>query len=84
MLGQAASNTEILSNALAPFMGTIKAKISELAAPAAKQAAEAARPVIREEFKNWIPAIALLIGLSIGVSMLIGTQLPRWNIGKKK
>lgn len=75
--------TNILDTALQPYIETLKRQLAELATPAAKQATLAAVPIIREEFNKWIPTIALLIGVSIGASMLIGTQLPRWSLGRK-
>jgi hypothetical protein len=79
-LGQV-NTSSLITSAIQPYVDVLKTKLTEIAGPTAKAAAESATPIIQAEFKKWIPLMALIIGGSIFASILIGTQLPRWKIG---
>jgi hypothetical protein len=83
-LSQVPTPADPLGAALAPYIGVLKEKLIEISKPAAIEASKASIPYIREELQRWLPMVALVVGLTLGAAVLIGTQLPRWQVGGKK
>lgn len=59
------------------LMPAAKAEVSDLLAPATKQAVEAIKPAMYEVLRDWTPSFAAIIGGVVGLAVLLGVQVSR-------
>lgn len=66
-----------LSGILDFLMPGVKDQVSDLLAPATKQAVEAIKPAMYDVLRDWTPSIAAIVGGMAGLAILLGVQISK-------